>query len=105
LFRAQRGGTKYSLHWIALDSKPSSFGQTRLLNHPQVKPLLSDEHFSVDGTLIDAWASQKSFRPKDGSGDDDGGADFHGREAQKRHPCEHQRPEQQALSQGGRAGG
>ena len=34
---------------------------TRLLNHPQVKPLLSDEHFSVDGTLIEAWASQKSF--------------------------------------------
>src|SRR6202047_4367280 len=51
---------------------------TRLLRHPQVKPLLSDEHFSVDGTLIEAWASQKSFRPKDGSGDDDGGADFHG---------------------------
>src|ERR1700680_4925897 len=50
---------------------------TRLLNHPRVKPLLSDEHFSVDGTLIEAWASQKSFRPKDGSGDDDG-ADFHG---------------------------
>src|ERR1039458_8427852 len=36
---------------------------TRLLNHPQVKPLLSDEHFSVDGTLIEAWASQKSFPP------------------------------------------
>src|ERR1700738_4238807 len=51
---------------------------TRLLNHPQVKPLLSDEHFSVDGTLIEAWASQKSFRPKDGSGDGDGGANFHG---------------------------
>src|ERR1700740_2508408 len=49
---------------------------TRLLNHPQVKPLLSDEHFSVDGTLIEAWASQKSFRPKDGSGDD--GKNFHG---------------------------
>src|SRR6516165_6753904 len=49
---------------------------TRLLNHPQVKPLLSDEHFSVDGTLIEAWASQKSFRPKDGGGDD--GANFHG---------------------------
>jgi hypothetical protein len=32
---------------------------------------LSDEHFSVDGTLIEAWASHKSFRPKDGSGDDD----------------------------------
>src|SRR6516225_49184 len=50
---------------------------TKLLNHPQVKPLLSDEHFSVDGTLIEAWASQKSFRPKAGSGDDDG-ANFHG---------------------------
>jgi len=36
---------------------------SRLLNHPQVVPLLSDEHFSVDGTLIEAWASQKSFRP------------------------------------------
>ena len=51
---------------------------TKLLNHPQVKPLLSDEHFSVDGTLIEAWASQKSFRSKDGSGDEDGGANFHG---------------------------
>jgi transposase len=51
---------------------------TRLLNHPRVKPLLSDEHFSVDGTLVEAWASQKSFRPKDGSGGD--GTDFHGRQ-------------------------
>ena len=49
----------------------------RLLNHPRVKPLLSDEHFSVDGTLIEAWASHKSFRPKDGSGDGNG-TDFHG---------------------------
>src|SRR6202023_854291 len=49
---------------------------TKLLNHPQVKPLLSDDHFSVDGTLIEAWASQKSFKPKDGSGDDDG-ANWH----------------------------
>ena len=32
----------------------------------------------MDGTLIEAWASQKSFRPKDGSGDEDGGANFHG---------------------------
>jgi transposase len=49
---------------------------TRLLNHPQVKPLLSDQHFSVDGTLIEAWASQRSFRSKDGSDGD--GSDFHG---------------------------
>ncbi len=33
------------------------------------KGLLSKEHFSVDGTLIQAWASHKSFRPKDGSSD------------------------------------
>jgi transposase len=49
---------------------------TRLLNHPQVKPLLSDDHFSVDGTLIEAWASQKSFKPKDGSDGGDG-ANWH----------------------------
>jgi len=40
-----------------------------ILTDPQVKPLLSDEHFSVDGTLIEAWASMKSFRPKNGSGE------------------------------------
>jgi transposase len=34
--------------------------------------LMSDEHFTVDGTLIEAWASQKSFQRKDGSGDGDG---------------------------------
>jgi transposase len=43
-----------------------------LLALPQVKGLLSSEHFSVDGTLIDAWASMKSFRPKDGSGEPPG---------------------------------
>ena len=32
------------------------------------RPFMSDEHFTVDGTLIEAWASQKSFRPKDGTG-------------------------------------
>jgi transposase len=42
--------------------------------------LLSKEHFSVDGTLIQAWASQKSFRPKDGS--DDQGPGAGGRNAQ-----------------------
>ena len=37
-----------------------------ILAQPRVKRLLSTEHFSVDGTLIEAWASMKSFRPKDG---------------------------------------
>jgi hypothetical protein len=49
----------------------------RLLEQPEVKPLLSDEHFSVDGTLIEAWASHKSFKPKDADKDDDG-SNFHG---------------------------
>jgi transposase len=39
--------------------------------------LMSDEHFTVDGTLIEAWASQKSFQRKDGGTDDDG-RNFHG---------------------------
>jgi transposase len=46
---------------------------TRVLE--QALPHLSKEHFTVDGTLIEAWASQKSFQPKDG-GDGDG-ANFH----------------------------
>ncbi len=40
-----------------------------LLALPEVKGLLSAEHISVDGTLLKAWASMKSFRPKDGSGE------------------------------------
>jgi transposase len=39
-----------------------------VLAQPKVKALLSSEHFSVDGTLLEAWASTKSFRPMDGSG-------------------------------------
>jgi hypothetical protein len=34
-----------------------------------VKRLLSTDYFSVDGTLIEAWASMKSFRPKEGTND------------------------------------
>ncbi len=56
-----------------------------VLAQPRVKRLLSTDHFSVDGTLIEAWASMKSFRPKDGSDEPpaDGGGrnpetDFHG---------------------------
>jgi transposase len=54
-----------------------------VLKHARVRQLLSREHFSVDGTLIEAWASLKSFRPKDGSDEPPGGGrngerDFHG---------------------------
>jgi transposase len=58
---------------------------TVVLDQPRVKRLLSTDHFSVDGTLIEAWASMKSFRPKDGSdeppasgGGRNAEADFHG---------------------------
>jgi len=48
-----------------------------ILAHREVAPLLSDEHFSVDGTLVKAWASMKSFQPKPGDeppgGDGSGG--------------------------------
>ena len=43
----------------------------------RAKKFMSDEHFTVDGTLIQAWASHKSFRTKDGSDDGDS-TDFHG---------------------------
>jgi transposase len=51
-----------------------------ILAQPRVKRLLSGDHFSVDGTLIEAWASIKSFRKKDG-GDHDG--DGPGRNAER----------------------
>lgn len=41
-----------------------------VLAQPRVKRLISSDHFSVDGTLIEAWASLKSFRRKDGSDND-----------------------------------
>jgi transposase len=56
-----------------------------VLAHPRVKRLLSTDHFSIDGTLIEAWASMKSFKPKGGADEppaDGNGrnreADFHG---------------------------
>src|SRR6476620_541046 len=47
----------------------------------RAKPFMSDEHFTVDGTLIEAWASQKSYRRKDGKSNPPGAGgdvDFHG---------------------------
>ena len=44
-----------------------------VLAQPRVKRLMSSDHFSVDGTLIEAWASMKSFRRKDGGDNDPDG--------------------------------
>jgi transposase len=56
-----------------------------VLAQPRVKKLLSTDHFSVDGTLIEAWASMKSFKSRDSSEEPPPGggrnseANFHGR--------------------------
>lgn len=73
------------------DASSLSKNQQRLLDHDvahiffvrvvaeaQQAGWISDEHFSVDGTLIEAWASMKSFRPKASSDDDSGGGDSNG---------------------------
>jgi hypothetical protein len=87
--RADAGGADFNYSWlfrwfVGLDmDEPvwnhavSSKNRERLLNQDvargffdrvlkQAQPYLSDEHFTVDGTLIEAWASQKSFQKKDG---------------------------------------
>ena len=56
----------------------------------QARPYLSDEHFTADGTLLEAWASHKSFRQNDGNGGTPNGnreVDFHG---EQRHNDTHQ---------------
>jgi hypothetical protein len=62
-----------------------------VLLHADTERLLSDEHFTVDGTLLEAWASQKSFRPRDQDPPTDGGGNptvnFHG---QRRTNATHQ---------------
>src|ERR1044071_2795824 len=58
-----------------LDGEIAAKFLTAVIAQPRVKRLLSSEHFSVDGTLIEAWASVKSFRPKEppeGGGNSEG---------------------------------
>jgi transposase len=68
--------------FLASDLAAAFFG--RIQAQAAQAGLLSDEHFTVDGTLIEAWASLKSFRPKDNPPPPAGGAgrnpevDFHG---------------------------
>lgn len=64
--------------------------------------LLSDEHFSVDGTLLEAWASQKSFQKREGGGESESGGDvsnptvdFHGEKRSNQTHCS--RTDPQAL--------
>jgi DDE family transposase len=80
---------------------------TTVLNLPQVRELLSSEHFSVDGTLIEAWASMKSFVPKDGSGTPptSGGGrnaerDFHGEKRANDTHCSKTDPDARLFRKG-----
>ncbi len=81
----------------AFDASTFSKNKERLLEHEVAREflgavllearrrkLLSEDHFTVDGTLLEAWASLKSFRPKDGgdgspaAGEKNPSVDFHG---------------------------
>src|SRR5271170_148918 len=53
-----------------LDGEIAAKFLAAVLAQPKVKRLLSTDHFSVDGTLIEAWASMKSFKPKTTDADD-----------------------------------
>ena len=68
----------------AFDASTFSRNRERLMEHEvaagffaavreEADDLMSREHFSVDGTLLEAWASMKSFRPKDEDGGDNNG--------------------------------
>ena len=57
-----------------LDGEIAAKFLAAVLAQPRVKRLLSSEHFSVDGTLIEAWASMKSFKPKDDGDGPEGGS-------------------------------
>src|SRR5437762_1881514 len=78
--------------WL-LDGAVAGRFLATVLAQEKVKHLLSSEHFSVDGTLLEAWASPKSFRAKDGSDEPpgpgrgrNGERDFHG-ERRKNDMC------------------
>lgn len=53
-----------------------------VVTQAKLRRYMSSEHFSVDGTLLQAWASNKSFKPNDRSGDDGDGNGFKGRNAE-----------------------
>ena len=83
-----------------------------VLAQPKVKKLLSTDHFSVDGTLIEAWASMKSVKPKGGSVEppaDGGGTQRRSGlprpETIERDACLDHRSRRQALPQGAGQGG
>jgi transposase len=85
-----------------------------VLGQPEVEALLSDEHFSVDGTLIEVWASMKSFKPKaEAGGEPPAGAgsgrnaerDFHGERRRNDTHASTTDPDARLFRKGPRQGG
>lgn len=78
----------------------------RVLVQARAKGLTSDEHFSVDGTLIEAWASLKSYRPRDDSDEAPTGGghnpdrDFHGERRKNQTHASTTDPEAQLFRKG-----
>jgi transposase len=72
-----------------LDGDIASAFFDAILLHADTTRLLSDEHFTVDGTMLESWASQKSFRPRDSDPEGGGpaGGNLHG---QRRRNATHQ---------------
>lgn len=75
-----------------------------VVEHARLKHYVSDDHFSVDGTLLEAWASTKSFKPKDGDGDAGGGRDpevsFRGQKRSNATHCSTTDPEARLARKG-----
>lgn len=108
-----------NLEEASFDASSFSKNRERLLSHnvsqrffdavvklARKQHLLSDEHFTVDGTLIEAWASMKSFRPKSGQDteppDDPGNTtvDFHGQRRSNKTHASTTDPEARLLKKG-----
>jgi transposase len=91
-----------------LDGDIAAKFMSTVLNLPQVRGLLSSEHFSVDGTLIEAWASMKSFVPKDGrhqpspgkGGGRNAERDFHGEKRKNDTHCSTTDPDARLFRKG-----
>ena len=87
-----------------LDSDLAAAFFARIQEQAAAAGLLSDEHFTVDGTLIEAWASLKSFRPKDAPPPEGGGrnpeADFHGEKRLNRTHASTTDPEARLFKKG-----
>lgn len=83
-----------------LDGEIAAKFLAAVLAQPKVKKLLSSDHFSVDGTLIEAWASMKSFKPKDGGGRNRE-VDFKGEKRTNKTHASTTDPEAQLFRKGG----